>query len=68
MSLPYPLPHFFVGFGADRIMTGSGFEYGLYRTTEAARTRTENEKKNYVHIFHNIYHDLCKEGQYISNQ
>lgn len=40
MLSPYPLPYFFVGYGAERIMTGCGFECGLYRITDADRKRS----------------------------
>ena len=50
MILPYHLPYFFVGFGAERIMTGCGFECGLCRTTDTERRRSkfgQETDKNY---------------------
>ena len=40
MLSPYPLMYSLVGFGAEQIMTGCGFEYGFYRITDADRKRS----------------------------
>jgi hypothetical protein len=40
MAFPYPNPLFFIGFGADRILYGFGYEYGSFRMSEMVRIQT----------------------------
>jgi hypothetical protein len=64
MLSPYPLPHFFGGFGAERIMTGCGFGCGLHRTTDSDRKRNgfgaETDKIYRIDTRTKTYFHHCK--------
>ena len=68
MAFPYPNLFYFIGFGADRILYGFEYEYGLFRRRKWYGFRPVSEQKQTFFKSDNMLHVVFYDEKQFINQ